>query len=114
MLTVVASLVCCHLFVAQGGFVLGEIQRLRGIDAIQEVDECTAQRFESDSQPSLHAVVVTDDQPRECVCRFPSAVGFDGHFHARKDSDVENFTHSDLQSTFVAEGARKHRHGSVS
>ena len=48
------------------------------------------------------------------VRRLPSAAGSDGHLHARKDPDAEDLAHPDLPRSLVAEGAREHRHGSVS
>ena len=34
---------------------------------------------------------------------FPSAAGPDGHLHAWEDTDTEDLSHSDIQSSSVAE-----------
>lgn len=49
----------------------GEGIRVRGIDEVQETDQCPEIRFEPDSQPSVHLVVVSHHQPSERVRRFP-------------------------------------------
>ena len=43
-----------------GGSVLGEGVRFRRVNAVQEVDERAAFRFEPDSQPSVRALVESD------------------------------------------------------
>ena len=48
------------------------------------------------------------------VRRFPGTTGFDWDFYAWQDSYVEDFFDTDLPSSFMAEGARECRHGSVS
>ena len=45
---------------------------------------------------------------------FPSAAGLDRYLHARQDPHSQDISHSDLQSSFVAESARECRHGSLS
>lgn len=45
---------------------------------------------------------------------FLGATGFDGYFHARQNSDIENIAHSNIQSSLVAESARVYRHGFMS
>ena len=45
------------------------------------------------------------------LCWFSSPIGFDGHFHARENSHVENFAHSDFPRSLVAENSRKRCHG---
>ena len=45
---------------------------------------------------------------------FPSAAGLDRYLHARQDPHSQDISHSDLQSSFVAESARECCHGSLS
>ena len=62
--------------------------------------------------PITHPRVLSSLQPG--LRRFPSAVGFDGHFHARQNPDAEDLSHPNLQSPFVAKDPRIGRHGSLS
>jgi len=49
-----------NLFPNVGRLVLGEGKWFRGIDEVQEVDQCSALWFESDPKSTFHPVVVTD------------------------------------------------------
>ena len=93
-----------HLLPNLGRFVLGEGLGFRGVDEVQEADQRSAIRFEPDSQPSFHPVVVTDNQPCQRLRRFPGATGFNRNFHARKDPHAQDLPHPDLQGAFVAKG----------
>eukprot|EP00954_Amorphochlora_amoebiformis_P009654 751248-Amorphochlora_amoeboformis.AAC.1 len=94
-----------------GGSFLGEGLRIRRVHEVQEAYQCPAIRSEPDPEPSLHTVVVTDHQPRQCVRRVPSAARPDWDLHARKDSDTENLVDSDLPGALMAEGSRERCHG---
>lgn len=48
-------------------------------------------------------MVVTYNQPSQCIYWVPSAAGLDGYIHAREDSDVEDIIDPDIQGAFVAE-----------
>jgi len=51
-----------HLFPDVGGLVLGACIRVRGVDEVQEVDECPEVRSEPDSESALYPLVVSYDQ----------------------------------------------------
>ena len=87
------------------------LQRLRGVNEIQEADQRPALRSQPDPEPSLHVVVVANNQPRQRLRRLPSAARPDGHLHARQDPHPQDFADPDLPRTFVAEGARVTCHG---
>ncbi|CAK9059528.1 Pre-mRNA-splicing factor 8 homolog, partial [Durusdinium trenchii] len=83
-------------------------QRLRGVHALQEAHQRPAQRilgagftegehgrFESDSESTLHPVVVAHHQPCQRLRGLPGATGPHGHFHARKDPHAEDFLDPD-------------------
>ena len=47
------------------------------------------------------------------VCRFPSAIGSDWNFHARKNPNPEDLSDPNFPGPFVAEDPRECGHGSV-
>ena len=51
-----------HVLPDVGGSVLGEGERLRGVDEVQEADERSALGSQPDPQPPLHALVVAHHQ----------------------------------------------------
>ena len=61
--------------------LLGESFRLRGIYAIQKIDQCPTFRFEPDSQSSFYPLVESYNQSRERLRRFPSATWFDWYLY---------------------------------
>ena len=80
---------------------------------IQEIDQCAAVRFKSDPQPPIHSLVVSDDQPRQRLCRFPGPVGSHWDILARQDSYAEDLTDSDFPGPSLAKDTRVCRHGPV-
>ena len=62
-----------HVLPHVGGSVLGEGQRVRGEHEVQEADQRPEDRSEPDPEPTLHAVVVADDQQGQRVRGFPGA-----------------------------------------
>ena len=96
-----------------GGSVLGEGFGVRGEHEVQEADQRAAERSKPDPEPSVHAVVVADDQPRQRLRRVPSTARFDRHLHAREDPHAEDFVDSNLPRALVAEDSRVRGDGSV-
>ena len=96
-----------------GRSVLGKGERVRGVDEVQETDQRAEVRPEPDPQPSVHVVVVTDDQPSQRLRGLPGATRPHRHLHARQDSHAEDLPHPDLQSASLAEDPRVHHHGLV-
>ena len=59
-----------------GGSLLGEGERLRGVNEIQEVDERTAIRSQPDSQQTIHPLVVTHHQQSKREPTFNNIIAF--------------------------------------
>ena len=76
-----------HLFPHLGRSFLGKGFRVWRVHEVQKTDQCSAFRFESDSESLFYFVVVTDHR-LAYVCGFPSPIGFDGHFHACQDNNI--------------------------
>src|SRR5699024_2782473 len=76
-------------------------QWFRRVDEVQKAHQCAEIRFEPDSQPSVHALVVSDYQPCQRVRWFPGATGSYWYLLARKDPHSEDFFDSDLPCPLV-------------
>ena len=96
-----------------GGSVLVKGLRFRRVHEIQEANTCTTFRSEPDTQPSVYAMVVTNNQSCQCLHWFPSTARPDRNLHAWKDPNPENITHPNLPCPFMAETALVDGHGSV-
>lgn len=61
----------------------GESIRVRRINEIQEADKRTTVGFEPDPEPTLHALVVADDQSSQRLRRFPGKSKITAIFHSK-------------------------------
>ena len=102
-----------HVLPHMGRPLLGEGERLRGVDEVQEAHERAALGPQPDPEPALHALVVAHDQPRQRLRRLSGAARPDGHLHARQDPDAQDLADPDLPRAPVAKDPRVGRDGPV-
>ena len=80
---------------------------IRGVDEVQEADERTKIRTESDPEQEVHPLVVADDQSSQRVRGLPGAAGPDGHLHAWQDPDAQDLLEDPLPASAEVLGQYK-------
>lgn len=94
-----------------GRLILGENQRLRGINEVQEAHPCPAIRPESNPKSAIYPVVEPHNQPGKCICWISGATRSHWYLHARKNPDAENIPNPNFSSSSMVEDTRAYSDG---